>query len=212
MSKPAGVRPPCTRKEQKLIEDHEYLINAITRKIRRKFYWVPCHELESYARSGLVLAAIKYNPKKQKNVKTFKSYVLRYGVYIAIDEMRSDGIVIRKGKEEKTKRTRKTNWSTDIHLIDDIYHRVEKDDHSQKFFEPSDNYGQECFEGVDTEDFCKAVVLKLNAQERRLIKNLLFEHMTMKKIAAIEGISESAISLRYKELRKKMKRIAERMI
>lgn len=201
MLKTVGVRSPCTRKEQKLIEDHEYLITGITKKIHKRFYWVPWHELESYARSGLVLAAIKYDPKKQKNVKTFKAYVLRYGVYMAIDEMRADGVILRKGKKEKTKRTRKTNWTTDICLVDEFYGDNE-----------ADYYGQKCFERVDVKDFCKEIICRLDLQDKRLIKMFLFEHMTMKKIADIESVSESAISLRYKVLRKKMKKIAENMM
>jgi len=192
------IRPPCTEKEHQLIRDHGYLIEKITGKLLKSFYWLRWEDLESYARSGLVLAAIKYDPDKQKKNGVFRNYAMYSGFYFAIDEMRSDGVINRGRK--KGPHSRKTDWTTDICFVENFYGQEEYDQRSD-----------EGFVKVDTKDFCREVVKRLKPKEIQLVKLLLFDNLLKKQVADLEGVSASAISIRYKAVVKKMKRIAEKI-
>jgi len=193
------ICPPCTEKEQDLIRDNEHLIGKITGRLWNSFHWLRWDDLESYAMSGLVLAAIKYDPNKQKKNKTFCHYALHAGFYSAIDEMRVDGVINRGRK--KGPQSRKTDWTTDICTVEDFYGREE-----------SDQKGDDGFDQVDTRDFCHEVVKRLKPKEKQLLKFFLFDNLLKKQIADLEGVSASMISFRYRDVVKKMKRIAERIM
>jgi len=193
------VRPPCTEKEQKLIESHWYLIQHLTTNLYRKFYWIDLDELESYARSGLVLAAIHYDPQRSRD-QVFARYARKSAFYLAIDEMRSDGVV-RRGSVKKGPLARKTHWSSDIVMWNDFRgtrHEV-------------DSNGTKDLDAVDTKDFCCEIVKRLKPSEKRLVKMFMFDNLLQKQIADLEGVTPSAISLRCKAVVKKMKEIAEKI-
>ena len=95
MAKSKTMRPPCTVQEQQLIIDNEYVIHNIAKRLQKSFYWMCWDDLNSYGWSALVIAAIKYDPKKQKPDKTFETYASQVGFFLAVDEMRSDGVICR---------------------------------------------------------------------------------------------------------------------
>ena len=192
------VRPPCTEKEQQLIRDHEYLIPNLAAMLFKKFYWIDWEELKSYSRSGLVLAALQHDSQRQKS---FTKYVIRAAFYLAVDEMRSDGVVIRGVATKKGPFARKTHWSSDILVVDTFCgtkHEV-------------DTRGTNDLDKVDNVDFCCEIVRRLKPNEKRLVRMFIFDNLLQKQIADLEGVSPSAISLRYKAVIKKMRRIAEKI-
>lgn len=77
-----------------LLKQHLNLAKAISLRLKRRFHWLDEEELYSYSLFGLVLAAMHWNPRKGSSFRTF---ACRKAMFLAIDEMRRDKLLTRRG-------------------------------------------------------------------------------------------------------------------
>ena len=73
--------------------DHMPIAERIASRLHHWYGWVDMDDLRSYAYLGLALAAKKY--RADRGVP-FGIFACRKGTFIAIDEMRKDGVLRRR--------------------------------------------------------------------------------------------------------------------
>lgn len=162
-----------------LARGHVGLADQISRRLLRRYCWVGLDDLHSYAYLGLTLAARAYDPKRGVPFDRFAS---TKAMFLAIDEMRKDGILRRSDSTART---------VDLAGID-----IETPD-------PSSNRQLEMLE---LREFCTELLRKINKPDRELLLMIYAERMTYKEISAIYHISESAICLRHKSLMQRLRK------
>lgn len=163
-----------------LASDHVGLSRMIAGRLHRSYHWVCLDDLQGYAFLGVALAAKAYEAERGVPFDRFAS---RKGMFLAIDEMRKDGVLQRR-------RAKRSVTTTPI------------------LGEMRDPNGDRAAHGTETRDLCAALLGKLNAADRRLLMLYYGDHLTFKEIADVFEISESAVCLRHKALIKKLRRLA----
>jgi len=164
-----------------LTEANLPLAGRIAGRLHRWYHWVPAEDLKSYAYLGLALAARSY--QSDRGV-TFVQFAWRKAMYLAIDEMRKDGVLCRR---------RATPRPTFSSLTPETP-------------EPATLGGQEA---VERRDLCRTLLKKLHCGDRRLLMMYYTDQLTYKEIAKVFDISESAVCLRHKALLKKLRKLAK---
>ncbi|MHC4985941.1 MAG: sigma-70 family RNA polymerase sigma factor [Planctomycetota bacterium] len=171
--------PAKTENTDHLAPDNLPLSDGIAARLRRLYCWVPIEDLKSYAYLGLALAAKAYEPSRGV---PFPQFAWRKGMYLAIDEMRKDGVLSRR---------RTTPAPTFGTLTPDI----------------PDPYGPKGHAAVDRKDMCTSLLKKLRPQDRQLLMMYYSDELTFKEIAKVFDISESAVCLRHKALIERLRRL-----
>ena len=161
---------------------HVSMANGIAARLSRWYSWVSLDDLRSYAYLGLALAARVYEPGRGV---PFPQFAWRKGMYLAIDEMRKDGVLSRR---------RTTPLPTTTTLLPDVHDPVAPNGHDT----------------VDRRDLCHTMLGKLRSQDRQLLMMYYSDEMTFKEIANVFDISESAVCLRHKALMQQLRRIGAR--
>ena len=162
-----------------LAREHLSLADQISRRLFRRYRWVGLDDLHSYAYLGLTLAAKAYDPARGVPFNRFAS---TKAMFLAIDEMRKDGILRRADSTTRT---------VDLAGLD-----IETPD-------PSSNHPLEMLE---IREFCTELLRKINKPDRELLLMIYAERMTYKEISAVYHISESAICLRHKSLMQRLRK------
>ena len=158
---------------------HISMANGIAVRLSRWYSWVSLDDLRSYAYLGLALAARAYEPGRGV---PFPQFAWRKGMYLAIDEMRKDGVLSRR---------RTTPAPTFTALTPEI-----PDPHAPKGHA-----------AVDRQDLCGELLKKLRPQDRQLLVMYYTNELTFKDIAKVFDISESAVCLRHKALIQRLRRL-----
>ena len=154
----------------------------IASRLSHSYGWVDRDDLQGYAQLGLTLAMNRYQADRGVPLEIF---AYRKGMFLAIDEMRKDGILRR--------RSAKAVPSSSA-LNDDL----------------PDPAGQRGHESVVQRDLLASLLARLAPADRRLLMMYYAQHMTFREIAVVFNISESAVSLRHKALLNRMRRLANR--
>jgi len=162
-----------------LAAEHTSLAGGIAARLHRLYSWVPMEDLHSYAYLGMALAAKIYDPERGV---PFPQFAWRKGMFMAIDEMRKDGVLSRR---------RPTPLPTFAPLSPDI----------------TDPAAAKNEATIDRRDMCKALLSKLRTQDRHLLMMYYSDEMTFKEIAKVFDISESAVCLRHKALMQRLRRL-----
>lgn len=165
---------------QRLAARHVGLARRIAGRLHHSYGWVSRDDLHSYAFLGLSLAARVY--ESDRGVP-FDRFALYKGMFLAIDEMRKDGVLQR--------RRVKTPVRT-IPIAGEL----------------PDPKCDQALDAMETRDMCRSLLSKLKADDRRLLMMYYSDHMTFKEIAGVFGISESAVCLRHKAQINKLRRLA----
>ena len=165
-----------------LAAEHVSLASGIAARLHRLYSWVAIEDLHSYAYLGLALAAKAYEDNRGV---PFPQFAWRKGMFLAIDEMRKDGVLSRR---------RTTPLPTTTTFIPEVHDPVAPDGHH----------------AVDRRDLCHTMLSKLRSQDRQLLMMYYSDEMTFKEIANVFDISESAVCLRHKALMKQLRRIGDR--
>ena len=76
-----------------LAAEHVSLASGIAARLHRLYSWVAIEDLHSYAYLGLALAAKAYQDDRGV---PFPQFAWRKGMFLAIDEMRKDGVLSRR--------------------------------------------------------------------------------------------------------------------
>ncbi len=162
-----------------MAREHVGLADQISRRLFRRYSWVGLDDLHSYAYLGLTLAAKAYDPSRGVPFDRFAS---TKALFLAVDEMRKDGILRRADSPTRT---------VDLVGID-----IETPD-------PSSNCSMKMLE---IREFCTELLRRISKPDRELLLMIYSERMTYKEISAVYHISESAICLRHKSLMQRLRK------
>jgi RNA polymerase sigma factor (sigma-70 family) len=166
---------------RELARDHVGLADQITRRLMRRYGWVGWDELQGYAYLGLTLAARAWDPERGLS---FKRFACTKAMFLAVDEMRKDGVLRRADIVNDTQE----QTGIEIDIVDDAARRDR--------------------ETMEARDLCARLVSKLRPQDRELLQMIYNDHLTYKEIAAVYNITESAVCLRHKAVIEKLRRDA----
>ncbi|MHC4563058.1 MAG: sigma-70 family RNA polymerase sigma factor [Planctomycetota bacterium] len=159
--------------------NHVPLANRIAGRLQRTYSWVGLDDLRSYAYLGMALAAKAY--ESDRGVP-FEQFAWRKGMFLAIDEMRKDGVLSRK---------RTTPGPSFTALTPEVP-------------DPAANRNQLA---VERRDLCRTLLTKLRTQDRHLLMMYYADQLTFKEIAKVFDISESAVCLRHKALLGRLRKL-----
>lgn len=176
--------------EAMLCERHVPMSRQIAARLNRRYTWVGTDDLQSYAYLGLALAAKRYSPD---HGVPFDKYAFQKGTYLAIDEMRKDGILRRRNAKPLPTKISISRYAdgehdSDIPVVDNDSDR----EHSR----------------LEARDICVSLLKKLSEKDRQLLMMYYADELRFKEIAKVFGVSESAICLRHKALITKLRRLA----
>ena len=166
----------------KLSSEHIQLATQIAHRLNRRYSWVGFDDLQSYAYMGILLAARLYDSSRGIS---FERFACVKALFLAIDEMRKDGILHRS--ETASKRPSE-QMGVEVDMPD-----------------PSADRDAELLEA---RDLCSSLLDKLEPQERELLNYIYVEKETYREISSRFGISESAICLRHKAIIDRIRRLA----
>ena len=156
------------------------LANRIASRLRRWYSWVALDDLRSYAYLGMALAEKNY--ESDRGVP-FAQFAWRKGMFLAIDEMRKDGVLSRR---------RATPGPTFTPLTPELPDPDARDRQDE----------------MERRDLCASLLRKLRRQDRQLLTMYYADQLTFREIAKIFQISESAVCLRHKALIKRLRKLA----
>ncbi len=163
-----------------LAVEHLPLANRIASRLHRWYSWVALDDLRSYAYLGLALAERSY--ESDRGVP-FVQFAWRKGMFLAIDEMRKDGVLSRRRAKPGPTFTALTPELPDPVAC-----------------------GRQ--EEMERRDLCSTLLRKLRKQDRQLLSMYYADQLTFREIAKVFEISESAVCLRHKALLKRLRKLA----
>ncbi|MDY6914148.1 MAG: sigma-70 family RNA polymerase sigma factor [Planctomycetota bacterium] len=164
------------------INENLSLVRAIAVRLRRWYGWLDMGDLHSYAYLGLAMAAKRYQPDRGI---AFRSFASQKGMFLAIDQMRKDGVVRRRGGK--------------VGMMP-----------ASLGFDIPDPQAAKCRRAIETRDICRTLLAGLRKQDRRLLIMYYAEQLTFKEIARVFDISESAVCLRHKSIMRNLRHRASR--
>jgi RNA polymerase sigma factor (sigma-70 family) len=168
------------RVASELVGEHITLAQGIASRLHRWYNWVAMEDLTSYAYLGLTLAARTF--ESDRGIP-FANFASRKGMYLAIDEMRKDGVLRRR-------RTKALPTMTPL---------------TPEIPDPSGDQG---YQRLERRDICENLLKRLRQDDRHLLVMYYGQELTFKEIAKVFEISESAVCLRHKALIKKLRKMA----
>jgi RNA polymerase sigma factor for flagellar operon FliA len=163
-----------------LARRHLPLSQNIARRLARRYTWVSMEDLGSYAYLGVTLAARTFDSKRGI---PFERFACTKAMFLAIDEMRKDGIL---------RRADATNPSQD----------------STQEMDMADPAAHRDAEMMEARDICEQMLKNLDDESRKLLVMVYADKLTYREIARVFRISESAVCLRHKALLARLRRQA----
>lgn len=165
----------------KLAQRHLPLAENIAKRLYRRYRWVEPDDLGSYAYLGVTLAARTFDPKRGI---PFERFACTKAMYLAIDEMRKDGVLRRADALR--------------HSQDTSFQEVEMPD-------PAADRASELLEA---REFCQEMFHCLDKPGQQLLAMVYADKLTYREISDVLGVSESAVCLRHKAILEKLRRQA----
>ncbi|MBS3735167.1 MAG: sigma-70 family RNA polymerase sigma factor [Phycisphaerae bacterium] len=162
----------------------------IARRLKRRYGWIDREELYSYALWGVVQAKERFDPDRGV---AFEPFASRKGMYLAIDEMRKDGLLRRAN----------SNAPLEIHTS-----AMDSSDETADAGELPDPTAEGAQKRFEAREACRSLLGRLPAEDRRLLMLYYSESMTFAEIAEVFEISESAVCLRHKAVLHRLRRLA----
>jgi RNA polymerase sigma factor (sigma-70 family) len=150
-------------------------------------------DLYSYSLLGLTMAANAYDPSRGV---PFANFASQKAMFWAIDEMRKDSILKRRGSKVGPR----------FVSMNDT-----REDSDQGTFEVADDHAEEARDKLEARDLCTTLLGQLRPQDRELLIMYYGQQLTFKEIAKVFKISESSVCLRHKALIRKLKKMAHTM-
>ncbi|MCK4602449.1 MAG: sigma-70 family RNA polymerase sigma factor [Phycisphaerae bacterium] len=177
-----------TNQATSLAQCHLPLAKKIAGRLRLWYNWVDVDDLHGYAFLGLALAAKIYEPDRGI---PFDRFAIRKAMFLAIDEMRKDGVLRRRNSKvpHTISLTTAGSWrgkTTDFDIADEKASKAKA--------------------RLEARDLCEALLKRLRSRDRQLLLMYYSQDMTFKEIAEALGISESAVCLQHKSLIGKLRR------
>lgn len=168
-----------TKKEKNLIKSNIHIANIIVGKLVKSYNWIPQEDLYEYALFGLVNCVKGFDKKKKDHFGKFASVK---GFYRAIDEMRKDGVIIRKSQKHLPE------------IIPFSKQYADTDNVEKWNIDLKDDYTKRTIEQIDIKDLCDYMLGQLEQEERFIIEGIFLQQMTAEKIAKLKDVSAGYIS------------------
>jgi len=162
-----------------LLRQHLPMVQQIARRLNRCYSWVDRDDLRGYASLGLALAARSFDPGRGI---PFARYAATKATFLAVDEMRRDGLVQR---DRRGRHPRMVPLQMDI----------------------CDPGARDRRDRVEKRDLCEALLRKIRSEDRQLLLMYYADELTFREIAEVFSISESAVCLRHKALMRRLRRL-----
>jgi len=160
---------------------HVDLARRIAARLRRSYSWLCADDLHGYAFLGVSLAARAFDAERGV---PFDRFALCKGTFLAIDEMRRDGVLQRRrGK------------------VPIVIRRLSGD--------VPDPKGDRARKRMENRDIFRSFLGKVKPAERQLMLMYYADQMTFKEIARVFRITESAVCFRHKALIRKLRKLAK---
>ncbi|MFP4355337.1 MAG: sigma-70 family RNA polymerase sigma factor [Phycisphaerae bacterium] len=159
------------------------MVQKVTARLKRRFSWIDDDELASYAYIGLRKASSSFDPNRSADFGAFASVK---GMYLAIDEMRHDGLVQRQHCA-----TSQSARDVDEQL--------------------QDPGAADAMSDLVNRDLTEALLCALPEEDRDLLMMYYCQSMTLREIGQVRGVSEAAVCVRHQQLIRKLRRFARRM-
>ena len=151
------------------------LAKSIAIRLAKVFGGIEFETLQFYAFSAIATALLNFDPTREMSLE---SWVWKKGKYLAIDEMRQDGLVRRKGQREIPK-TRGFWTKTD-----------DRGKETSEQESVSDDHGDDAEQRMEILDQIEQVFDLLSPDAKRIIELYYIEEMTMKQVAETLNLSE----------------------
>ena len=171
-----------SRQPVKLTAAHIELAAQIAHRLNRRYGWIGLDDLQSYAYMGIMLASRMYDEDRGIS---FERFACVKAMYLAIDEMRKDGVLQRS---DATLKKHAETMGVEIEMPD-----------------PGSSRAEEIFEA---REFCNALLQRIAKPERELLARIYVQKQTYREISRLYDISESAVCLRHKAVIEKIRRMA----
>lgn len=162
----------------RIVQQNMSLVQNIAHRLSRRYSWVGMDDLNSYAYLGLTQAAKIYDSSRGV---PFEPFACRKAMYLAIDQMRKDGILRRA---DSTCRHREAS-ALELELPDPAADRAR--------------------ELLEAREFCAELFKRLDESAQKLLTMVYAEKLTYREIAKVLDISESAVCLRHKAVIQKLR-------
>ena len=165
------------------------IARKIAATLKRRYGWLDWDQLYRYSLWGLTLAAEAY---RGETGVPFERFARGKGMYVAIDAMREDRVLARN-----TAHKRPMFFSC-------------SDGGDGETGLPCgivDRRSSENFQAVDVRDQVRCMLDRLDDQDRQSLLMYYSDGLTFKEIARVFNKSESAISIRHKNLIARLRRM-----
>jgi len=163
------------------VEERLVIARQVAARLTRRYRWLDRDDLNSYAYLGVRMAERHYDPSRGIAFAQFASFK---GQYLAVDEMRKDGLLRRAGDPRPSVSTGPVAEDLPDASSDQSRHQLE------------------------ARELCVSLLKSLEGDDRRLMLMYYADEMTFREIASVLGISESAVCLRHKSILGKLQRLA----
>ena len=175
-----------------LVKDNLGLADNITRKLKRRYSWVNSEDLYSYSLLSLTVSARIYDNKRGVS---FQNFATQKGMFLAIDEMRKDGLL----------RRRDSNLPKMYNFSD----ATGRDQDASSWQDEIPGEGDQLqMRSIETRDMCRSLLAHLSTDDRELLVDYYLNQMTFRQMAASRGTSESTICVRHQSLLNRLRRIS----
>ncbi len=188
-----GAKSATAKSPVALIDAHLPIARQISARLKRRYSWVNMEDLYSYSLLGLTMAANAYDPTRGV---PFANFASQKAMFWAIDEMRKDSILKRRGAKAGPRFVSMNDTSPD---------------NDQQSFEIPDLHSEDAKDKLEARDLCTTLLGQLRTQDRELLVMYYGQQLTFKEIARVFDISESSVCLRHKALIRKLRKMAHTM-
>lgn len=193
-----------TADERRLVADHVWLADRLADRYGRQDSTAWDDAARSAAYLGLIDAAKKWEPGRA----SFRSYA-RVKIIWA---MRSEVRALVTGRRSKTDIREQAHLSRDdqnpVFTQDrrrDVPLDLDRVPYLSGAVAESGTDPAEIYEATETREEVAAAVGALSDRDRRMVRCYYFERLTLEAIAAREGVTEGAVSLRLKKIRARLR-------
>ena len=168
-----------------LLEQHLPLAHVIALRLKQRYTWLEMEDLYSYSLLGLMLAVQTYDANRGIQFSHFAS---QKAMFLAIDQMRGDRVLHRASSHSP----RLVSFG---------------DGSSGEYSYARDKHSEEDMNCLEARDVLACLFRHLQPCDRRLLQLYYVDEMTFLEISRVMGVSESAISLRHKNLLARLRKL-----
>jgi len=173
-----------------LVQKNIGVVEGIVSRLKRRYAWVAGEDLHSYAFLGLMQAASLFQADRGV---PFVRFAAKKGMFLALDQMRKDGVVRRRDAKPRPRHVSLSWWtSAGSPVSGDLV----------------DRRADICRRRIERRELCQLLLNGLSDTDRQLLIMYYHEQMTFREVAEVLGTSAPAICQRHKTIIRRLRRLA----